>query len=493
MRKLILLFLSLLCLGSAAMLTAQAQTGYQAMLSVLPSGSTIAGIPVGGISAHEAGVRLVRAYLLTPVEAHYAGSVIHLDPQKSGFQLHLDEMLAEATQPAPLPFWDYLLDRRPSAVTVPLKADLNRAQLKAYIETEIAPRYERLPTGAYLLPETLELKPGQQGESLKVDEAVESVGAALFSLESREVEFSSRPIPALPPYFEQLDLMLSTFLQTSGFGGTIEVYLQDLQTGQEINLAYHNGQPVTPGIAFTAASTIKIPVMVSAFRSLAGNLSENVKQQMVLMIDLSDNGSTDEVMRAAIDENLAPLQVTRDMEKLGLENTFLAGMFYPGAPLLERIETPANRRTDISTDPDPYNQTTAADMGRLLAAIELCADQEEGLLVETFVDDITREECQFMIEMLRNNRKAVLLEAGLPEGTVLAHKYGWVTDPLDGLMHNVSDAAVVYLPGGNFALAVYVYQQDQLLWDSAQALVARLAIVASRYYTFASQQSGINP
>ena len=485
MRRLILLFLSLLCLGAAAALTLQAQAGYQAMLAVLPAGSKIAGIPVGGLNRHDAGVRLVQAYLLTPVEAHYAGSVIHLDPQKCGFRIDLEGMLAEASRPATLSLWDYLLNRRPLPVTVPLQASLDHGQLEAYIETEIAPFYQRAPTSAAPQRETLEFQPGQDGETLNVEEAIEKAGAAFFSLESRQVDFSSLPLAALPPDFKQLDPMLSTFLQTFGFNGVVEVYLQDLQSGQEINLAYQQGRAVAPEIAFTAASTIKIPVMVSAFRSLE-DASDPVKQQMILMIDLSDNDSTDAVMRAAIDENLAPLQVTRDMRELGFENTFLAGMFYPGAPLLERFETPANRRVDITTEPDPYNQTTAVDMGRLLAAIERCASQADGPLMDAFGGDITREECQFMIEMLRNNRKAVLLEAGLPEGTALAHKYGWVTDPLDGLMHNVSDAAIVYLPGGNFVLVVYVYQTDQLLWDSAQALVARLAIVASRYYTFSS-------
>ncbi len=485
MKKLLLFLFSLICLGSAAALAVQSYAGYQAMLAVLPPGSSIAGIPVGGLSPQEAGIRVTQAYLFTPVEARYDGAVIHLEPQQIGFQLDLEGMLAEAARSRAIGFWDYLLNRRPPPVTVPLKAGLDRQKLQTYLATEIAPRYGRAPTAARALPGGFDFEPGQAGETLNMEDAVEKVSAALFLLEERVVDFTSRPVAALPPAFEQLEPMLAAIIQTSGFDGVIEVYLQDLQTGREINLAYHQGQPVAPEIAFTAASTIKIPVMVSAFRSLV-DLPPETRRQMELMIDLSDNSSTDEVMRAALDENLAPLQVTRDLRQLGLQNTFLAGMFYPGAPLLDRFETPANRRTDVTTDPDPYNQTTPADMGRLLAAIERCAAQGNGLLIETFAGEITREECQQMITMLRNNRKAVLIEAGLPEGTPLAHKYGWVTDPLDGLMHNVSDAAIVYLPEGNFALTIYVYESEQLLWDSAQALVAHLTAAAVRYYTYLS-------
>jgi beta-lactamase class A len=187
-------------------------------------------------------------------------------------------------------------------------------------------------------------------------------------------------------------------------------------------------------------------------------------------------------MKQALDPNIAPVQVSQDMQALGIKNTFLAGFFYPGAPLLDRYKTPANQRTDLTTDPDIYNQTTTADMGRLLAAIERCAEDGSGLLMETFQGQVTQAECQEMTGLLKKNRKAVLIEAGLPEGTQLAHKYGWVTDSNDGLLHTASDAAIVYTPGGNFILTIYLYHPNQLPWDDAQRLVARLATAVYNFY-----------
>ena len=106
--------------------------------------------------------------------------------------------------------------------------------------------------------------------------------------------------------------------------------------------------------------------------------SDEVTQLIQLMIERSENDPADRLMETVIDKNLGPLEVTKDMQALGLPSTFLAGYFYPGAPLLQRIQTPANQRTDIATGPDSYNQTTPVEMGQLLADLYFCAEDGEG-------------------------------------------------------------------------------------------------------------------
>lgn len=480
-KRIIFLFLSLLCLLAAAGLALREHAAYQSSNSVFPLGTKIAGIPVGGQEMQAAGLRLAQAYGSTPVELRYQGAPIQIMPQQAGFQLDLEPMLdaAQVNQPT---FWEYLFNRRAEAGSADLTAIVDKNLLRDYLQAEILPRYGQRPTPAQPIPGGWDFAPGQPGEELDVDTAVNLIAAALHSLEQRVVDLPTQPVDALPADFGLMEPMLEALIKSHGFDGTLELYLQDLQSGEEIQLAYHNGQPVEPGIAFTAASTIKIPVMVSAFRHLEGELPADVRQSMELMIDLSDNSSTDNVMQRTMDENLAPIQVTQDLQAMGMENTFLAGFFYPGAPLLDLITTPANGRGDISTDPDLYNQTTPAEIGHILAGIENCATQGKGLLLDSFPAEITQAECQLMVEMLKKNRKGVLIEAGLPEGTPLAHKYGWVTDPLDGLMHNASDAAVVYTPGGSFVLSIYLYDTNQLMWDPAQLLVARLTTAVYNYY-----------
>ncbi len=324
--------------------------------------------------------------------------------------------------------------------------------------------------------------PGQPGQTLDIEGAIPKIHQALCSLTDRTVELQTIQTPALPPDPALLQPTIEALIQGSEFDGIIELYYQDLQSGSEFTTAYNQGRPVETGIAFTAASTIKIPVMVSAYRQLDGTLPDDLRQQMEQMIDLSDNSSTDEVMQRVLDANLAPLQVSEDAQALNLKNTFLAGFFYQGAPLLDLYKTPANQRSDISTDPDVYNQTSAEDMGHLLAAIQNCAADGNGQLITTFSGQISQAECQDMINLLTQNKKGVLIEAGLPEGTRMARKYGWVTDPADGLMHSTSDATLVFTPGGNFVLTVYLYHPEQLQWDPAQRLVARLATAVHNYH-----------
>ncbi|HEX9019572.1 MAG TPA: serine hydrolase, partial [Anaerolineaceae bacterium] len=321
------------------------------------------------------------------------------------------------------------------------------------------------------------------GATLDLNGAEEKILAAMCSSSQRVVQLSTTPTASSNASLNSLAAVLETLTQVSTYyDGLIEVYFQDIKSGQEINFAYNQGKPITPGIAFTGASTIKIPVMISAYKRIDGAMPAELSKRMGLMIDLSDNGSTDEVMKQALDPNIGPIEVTQDMKALNLPNTFLAGFFYPGAPLLDKFQTPANQRTDINTQPDIYNQTTPQDMGRLLAAIERCAADGSGFLTQTFSGKITQAKCQEMTDLLKKNRKGVLLEAGLPEGTPIAHKYGWVTDSTDGLLHTASDAAIIYTPGGNFVFTVYLYHPTQLPWDDAQRLVARLATAAYNFY-----------
>lgn len=485
----ILIILCLLCLLTAAYLLLAQKARFDTSLTYFPAGSSIAGIPVGGMDTHSAGLRLVQTYALTPIELRIGEYKVQMIPAAAGIQLDLPGMLQPIEQARGQAFywkgfWDYLLNRPEAAYQSPLICSVAKDRIQVYLEEQIATRYLQLPTHASPILGDVLFQPGQPGKVLDLNGVEEKVQAAMCSATQRTVELNSTPSDALPPVLEGLGPMLETLAQvsTTTFDGMIEVYFQDLKSGKEVNFALYQGREVRPGIAFTGASTIKIPVMISAYKNIDGEMPEELKRQMGLMIDLSDNGSTDEVMKQVLDPNIGPIQVTQDMQSLGMKNTFLAGFFSPGAPLLQRYQTPANQRTDLSTDPDIYNQTTAEDMGRLLASIERCAADGSGPMLERLEGKVSQAECQEMIDLLAKNRKGVLLEAGLPEGTKIAHKYGWVTDAKDGLLHTVSDAAIVYTPGGNFVFTVYLYHAQQLPWEDAQRLVARLATAVDNFY-----------
>jgi hypothetical protein len=171
------------------------------------------------------------------------------------------------------------------------------------------------------------------------------------------------------------------------------------------------------------------------------------------------------------------------MKAIGLENTFMAGYFYQGAPLLQTITTPANTRTDVITNPDSYNQSTPSDMGMLLEDLYQCAETGGGALVAVFPGKITQQVCQQMIEILVQDKLGALLQAGVPEGTRIAHKHGWIGDPIT----DVSDAAIVYSPGGNYILVVFTYHPVQIAFDNANKLFGQLSQAVYNYFNVATQ------
>jgi beta-lactamase class A len=128
-------------------------------------------------------------------------------------------------------------------------------------------------------------------------------------------------------------------------------------------------------------------------------------------------------------------------------------------------------------------------MGDLLAEIYHCAANGTGKLVTTFPGKFNPARCQQMIDLLKKNDNPALLRAGLPEGTPIGHKHGWVTGT-DGYVHVYDDVAVVYTPGGDFVMSVYLYRTGQLLFDPADLLMADLS---GAVYNYFNPPPAVNP
>jgi hypothetical protein len=67
----------------------------------------------------------------------------------------------------------------------------------------------------------------------------------------------------------------------------------------------------------------------------------------------------------------------------------------------------------------------------------------------------------------------------------VAHKHGWVTDA-SYVIHDMSDAAIVYTPGGDYVLTVYLYHPVQLVFDPSNKLVADLSRATYNFYNLPS-------
>jgi beta-lactamase class A len=481
----LLRILSLALLAVAVWIANQQWTQFNQLNSLIPQGSTIAGVPVGGLTRQQAKASLLQAYE-NPVDLQYGSSLIQVTPKQAGFQLDVDGMLSGLDPSANLSiwaqFWNYLNGERSSPVDIPLKYTFSEDTLSQFLETQVAARYDQPASAASPQYNSVKFYPGQAGKSLDVAAAVPLVKQAFLSRSAQPVTLPTRNQEPLPPDWDNLQILLKQTIIIDGFNGLVGLYLHDLKTGKEIHFAVRPGQelPVDPDVAFTASSIIKIPILVSVFHHLSGPPSGDVANLLDAMIAQSSNDAADALMKTVLDEVRGPLIVTQDMQAIGLKNTFLAGYFALGSPMLETFKTPANQRVDVNTDPDPYSQTTPFDIGQLLVDIYQCAHSGTGPLTTAFGQDMNQTKCQEIIDYLKKDRQPYLITAGLPEGTPIAHKHGYGS--FQGIIHTIGDAALVFSPGGDYVLSVYMDNRDLLLWDTANLLIARLSTVVYNYY-----------
>ena len=460
-------------------------TKFSRLRAGFASGTQIAGIAVGGLNLQQAAERITQAYNV-PIELVYEDQLIQARPSQLGFVLETASMVAAADQqrvtlPFWASFWDYLWNRPFNSSNTPLEATIDKNRIRTYLMDEISSRYDQNPDASIPIPGTNSFRVGNPGLVLDIEKSIPLVEQGLRAPAERSVALVISEISPPRPSSENLEMLLKQIIDRSNFDGLTEIFVMDLEKREDLNFAYEREINYDPGIAFTAASTVKIPIMVSVFRRLGEPTSQVAADMMKDMIEKSENPPADSLMETFLDPNIGPIFITQDMQDIGLQNTFLAGHFYLGAPLLQRYSTPANQRFDYTTDPDVYNQTTTADLGMLLDDIYQCAQTGGGTFAAVFGDDISQSECQLMITYLTQNKIAALLQAGLPDGTNIGHKHGWVTES-DGLIHTILDAGIVFSPGSNYVVVIAMYQPTQLIFDVSNVLTAQLSTAIFNYF-----------
>lgn len=222
-------------------------------------------------------------------------------------------------------------------------------------------------------------------------------------------------------------------------GATVGVVFREVGGGEAIF--------INPDTVFHAASTMKVPVMIEYFRAVD---ARRVRRDGELLLSTQ--------FRSIVDGSPYSLDAGVDSDSSVFER---AGQRVPLRWLVERmivrssnlatnalielldarrvqatIEALGTTRTQVRRGVEDgkafaaglNNETTARDLATLLEAIEL------GKAAR-------RESCREMIEILAAQEFNEEIPAGLPPGTRVAHKTGWIT----GVTH---DAALVYPPGG---------------------------------------------
>ena len=302
--NIILRGVSILFLTAALVLSIVSLISYSRQRNNYPASMNIAGVPVGGLTPTEASQRLLEVYT-SPIEMLYNDAVIHIDPAVVGFQPDIETMLAAADLSRTGNsfwggFWDYLWNRTPPETTIPLSATISDERLREYLQNEIATRYDLPPAPAVPIPGGTSFLAGQPGQTLDIDRAVLLISDALRSPTNRSVALTFTRSSAARPTIDTLSILLKQIVTVSDFDGLIGFYMMDLQTGQEIHFAINNKQEiiVDPDIAFTASSTIKVPIVASYLINRGSNLDAETTDIISRVLGKSDNSATDLVLQS---------------------------------------------------------------------------------------------------------------------------------------------------------------------------------------------------
>jgi beta-lactamase class A len=268
----------------------------------------------------------------------------------------------------------------------------------------------------------------------------------------------------------------------ASFEGFASVYVLDLQTGEEVR--------INSDVAVSGLSILKIPIFIEAYRAIDGALTDYQRELFINTATASSNHSANLLLHviAGQDNTYQGAQVlTDEMRRLGMVNSFMA-IPYDAAVVPSRpstYATPANQRTDISTNPDPTMQTTAEEIGYLLAMLYYCAQGEGGLLA-VYPGEITRDECQAIVDLMVQNVEGNLIRFGVPEGVAVSHKHGWS-------FREHGDAGIVYSPGGDYVIYTLLAQPDTdwLSSDYTFPILREISRATYNYFNHDNPYEGI--
>lgn len=476
--------LALLSLLGAGIFLALQLIDYSRSFERLPSGLSLGGVPVGGLTQTEARQQIVSVYN-SDVELRYRDSVIVLKPAAVSFEVNVDTMLPQvtglrSTDTFWVGLWDYLWLRPAIARDIPLSATYSQASLRRLLE-DVASRYDQPGSAPEPDPKSLGFRAGASGQALNIDSAIDLIDFALRSPQGddRVVNLPLVEQTEVSPSFGTLHDLLIQDTQLWGFSGVISLYLADLESGDELAFTLRGTEQITGPVAFSAMSAIKIPVALAYYEKSDTAPTEGILLLLKRSLDESQNRDTDQLLRLIGDGDgyAGTRRMVEMLRTLGLENTYLSGLLDVLGAVLTPLPTPANSRADINLNPDPYNQTTATEMGALSVMIYQCS-QAKGPLLLALNGNITPAECQQLIQMMTENAVGPIFIPGGSGGAVVAHKHGWDALPLT----NASDTALVFTPNGDYALTIYLHQPETILFDDANRIIGRLAQAVYNFY-----------
>ena len=460
----------------------------------LPADVSVANIAVGGLTRDEAIAKWELAYaepITLYYENQYGQHPIILNPDSINFRLSSASMMADALSSGEIDggFWvrfmNHLMRRNDDeSRNIAIQADYQANKLQEFID-DVSLRYNQEGGDIGYDTQTLTLFQGGEGYKLDTERALTMIEEALLRPTNRVVYLPVLGASSGKLYtLNNLKELLIAYLDEQGFiydgiSTVASIFIVDLTTGEELNI---NGD-----VAFSAASTMKVPIMIDYYRTLSFEPTPEEAWLMANSLLCSNNSSSNLIMQIIGQDDLfrGIQSVTDTTQFLGARNTFITAPFFLGVEGQELgsnpiPETEPNPRFD--TGADPFNQTTAEDMGVLMNLIYDCAQHNSGLVSAYPAGEFNQKECSQMLEIMSVNNLERLLQGGLPEDTRISHKNGWIFD-------TVGDAGVVFPPNGqDYIVSVFLWEQTDFQdYEKLWPLVEEISRATWNYFVPESQ------
>ncbi len=463
-----ILLIALLVVGAAYLLY-QGFLFWRAM-DKLPPTAIVAGVPVGGLTM-DAARDAINEKFNAPLWVYNGEQrAAELLPRDVGFSIDTEGMLAEAKaeweqQEMWLRYVEFVLGISPKPIVVYIRARHDDAALRGQLDL-ISDFIDRPAQGPQLLSDTSEIQPGRPGTITDRETTMYGLRSALYDPENRRVDMTLIEEPA--PEWDMRVLQEAIENQLASFDGFASVFILDLQTGEEVR--------INSDVAVSALSIMKIAIFVEAYRTLDNPPTAFEQELFFSTATASSNHSANLLLHLIAGEDNTyegAAVLTDEMHEMGMVNSFMAipydAVAVPSRP--STYVTPANQNPTIDTRPDPSMQTTAEDIGSLLAMLYYCAKGEGGLLA-VYPGEITQEECQAIVDLMVQNVEGNLIRFGVPDGVRVSHKHGWS-------FNEHGDAGIVYSPGGDFVIYTLLAQPESdwlsseysfpFLWEISRA------------------------
>lgn len=280
----------------------------------------------------------------------------------------------------------------------------------------------------------------------------------------------------ISPQFQALGDQLWNMILGAGFD------LETRRLGALFLMNLRSGEAITFGnqIAFSGMSLNKIAILSDLYSRLTVPPNTEVAVDIANMMVCSENSASNALLSfiGNGDEYQGAQLVTDFLSEIGLGNTYIVAPFLtdPNATPAP-VTAPTTRVNQVAAQPDYSNQMTVDDMGWLLAGVYQCAFNNNGPLMTAAPGAFDQRECHQMLDVMSDNNLAepLLMSAGVPANTRVAHKHGWTED-------THGNAGIVFTPGGDYVLVVTLHNPDWLDFSESFPLISEISRTVYNYF-----------